>query len=455
MPSLKEVMEAKGVQPLSTSTQQTNKKKSLKEAMEARGVKPIKKPTTEQTTQTKQDRTQEIFGKKSKEQQSGFLGLLNKSSEKVDKVLRPISDLFFGKTAETVGSIVGSGYESAKLELNPETRGKITPTGPLTKKAQELVKNPKETAKTVAMVGLEGTTAGFGEKVAAKLGAKLTQPLVKRASKLYQSALKPVSSVLKKSPDIIETGLNEGIRVSRGGLKKTLNIIEDIGEDIGRVIDSGIAEGKAIQKKDLLPYLDEMKDYFKNVASDTDLVKEIDDLAKSTINRLDSTIPVEKAQEIKVATQNYLRKFYNREAPLKFEVQKQVARGLKEEIAKQVPEIAKLNARDRKLIGLEEALEHAVKRIDNRNIIGLGDMIVASGGLASGGGVGAAVSLGIFRKIIENPAFKSQVAIIQNQLAKNMDKAVKAGRVPVALTIKKILDFIDSNGRPTNQNLEK
>lgn len=191
-----------------------------------------------------------------------------------------------------------------------------------------------------------------------------------------------------------------------------------------------------------------MKDYFKNVASDTDLVKEIDDLAKSTINRLDSTIPVEKAQEIKVATQNYLKKFYNREAPLKFEVQKQVTRGLKEEIAKQVPEIAKLNARDRKLIGLEEALEKAVKRIDNRNIIGLNDMLAVGGGLASSGGVGAAATLGIFRRLIESPAFKSQRAILYNQLSKNMNQAVKAGRVPVALIIKRVLEVIGDVSQP-------
>ena len=213
---------------------------------------------------------------------------------------------------------------------------------------------------------------------------------------------------------------------------------------IGRVIESGVASGKKIFKKDLLPYIDEMKSYLANVADEKNLVKEVDDIGKRIVANLADEIPIKEAQKIKQATQNFIKKYYNREAPLKFEVQKQVTRGIKDEIAKQVPEITALNARDKALFGLEEALQKAVTRIGGRNALSLGDMVALGAGGATAGGKGAAALL-FFKKILFSPGSQSARAIFYNTLGKNGAKAFSQGRIPVALGIARLLNFFDKD----------
>lgn len=295
-----------------------------------------------------------------------------------------------------------------------------------------------------------GTFGGLGKQAATKAGVKLTGPLIRRAERLYASALKPTQALLKKAPDVVKTGLEERIRVSKGGLQKVGTIIEDIGEEIGRVIDQGAATGKTIAREKLLPYLDEMKEYFSNVVGGEQMIKEVDELGKRFVSELKKEIPIEEAQKLKQATQNFVKKFYNREAPIKFEVQKQVARGLKEEIAKEVPEIATLNARDKALIELEQGLERAIARLGNRELIGLSDAMAFGAGVVSGDPIKTGIGLTILKRIIESPAFKSQRAIWYKQLADNVKKAVELGRYPAAIVGSKVLQLLT----PENEDRE-
>lgn len=364
----------------------------------------------------------------------------NRVGDITGKVLGKVADIGFGSTGKVVGGTLTAGLGGVKTLY-----GQATKNPALVQEGLRLqnIGTKAQTPLAIAGATLE-TVPGAGiaiEKAAAKVGSKFSAPLLARAERLYQSALKPSSKLLESG--VVKTGLEEGIRVSKGGLQKTQNLIESIGDDIGRVIEAGVASGKAIPKKNLLPYLDELKNYLGNSLGGKEMVKEVDVIAKSILKDLPQNIPVETAQKIKVTTGQLIKKYYDKLAPIQFETKKQLTRGLKEEIAAAVPEIKALNARDSKLIGLEEALGKAVGRIGNRELIGLTDVMAVGAGLATGGGAGAAAAAVTARRLFDNPIIKSQRAIIYNHIAKNAAKLIQAGRIPAGIAAARILELFD------------
>jgi len=380
------------------------------------------------------------------EQKENKPGLLERVDEGLGKVFKPVSNFLFGSASKTIANTVGQGIEAAQGKKGVFTEGFNQQFGDIDKALQgQGGSNLKGTAKNIAGLALDSTIAGVGEKTMAKVAGKISAPLIARAEKLYQSALKPTASVLKKSPDVVKTGIKEGIKVSDSGLSKVRGIMDDIGEDIGRVIDNGIAQGRAVQKKSLLPYLDQLKEYLGNSLGGKQLVKEVDDISKKILNDLPDNIPIETAQKIKQTTQGLVNKYYGAMAPVEQETKKQLARGLKDEIAKAVPEIAELNARDAKLFQLEESLQRAVSRMGNREVINAFDIMTSLGGamVNPASPVKAAGGVLFLKKFLQSPAVKSQSAIWLNKLAENGEKLLKAGRYPAAITASKILQLFN------------
>ena len=99
------------------------------------------------------------------------------------------------------------------------------------------------------------------------------------------------------------------------------------------------------------------------------------------------------------------------------ESQKALARGIKEELEVQFPEIKGLNKQESQLYDLQPALERAVRRIDNHDIISLGSKVTAGAGAALGGAPGA-VAGSILEKTLGMPLVKSQLAIAINAASK-------------------------------------
>ena len=364
---------------------------------------------------------------------------LQKASDISEKFLKTGADLFINAPGRAllrpaveltrgVQSLIPGG-KTGKEPMN-------TPFGSITPRLLGSSQGLAQSAGEVVELGL---TALPVEKVA----AKLLTPLAKRAKTLYQSVLKPTEKLLRNG--VVETGLKEGIVISKSGLNKARGIMETIGDDIGRVIDTGIAEGKTILKKDIAPYANELKDYFKNVLGGSDLIKQVDSFTKKYIDDLPNVIPIKQAQEIKQATQQFVSKYYNRESPIKFEVQKQLARGLKEEIAKQVPEIANLNSRDMKLFALDDALEAALKRMGNKEIITLSDIVSFGGGAVTGGKASAGVAATILYRLLKNPSFTSSRAIFYDRLSKQAIEAAKLGKWTVFGAIGLLLSKLEED----------
>lgn len=104
---------------------------------------------------------------------------------------------------------------------------------------------------------------------------------------------------------------------------------------------------------------------------------------------------------------------------------KQIARGFKEEVAKNNPELAELNAADSRLLALEETAGPKIRREGNNQIIGLGEKAATFAGHALGGRLGAGIGA-IIGALDRSASFKSRVAIAMDRLAKAGMKADKA-----------------------------
>jgi hypothetical protein len=419
MPTLEELAKKAGVQPLASTTP----KVSIEELAKKAGVSPINAQAT-----TPSQITQQTQPKKD---------ILSKASNLTEKVLGAPSRFLFGTAGKTVGSLF-----TGALGAGGELMGKKTILGADVNKLQ------KEAGKNITPLNiggtlLESTIAGVGEKTIAKIAGKLSAPLMARAEKLYQSAIKPSADTLKKFPNLLKTGLKEGIKVSKKGLQKTQSIIEDIGAEIGNTIEQGIAAGKVVEKNKLLPYLSEMKEYLGNSLGGKELIQEVDKISNKIIKELPDLIPVEQAQKIKVATGNLISKYYSKLAPMEIEVKKQLTRGLKEEIANVVPEIRTLNARDRELIGLEKALGATLKRMGNREVINAFDILSSGVGAIAAPGSPVTAAGGVFflKKLLQSSSVKSGTAILLNNLSNSTTKLIKQGRYPAAIVASKILNL--------------
>lgn len=82
-------------------------------------------------------------------------------------------------------------------------------------------------------------------------------------------------------------------------------------------------------------------------------------------------IPVQLAQELKQGTYRILDKKYGQVSTAEDEGQKAIARGLKEQVAKAVPEVSGLNAKESELINALKLVERRSLQSGNKNTLGL------------------------------------------------------------------------------------
>lgn len=145
------------------------------------------------------------------------------------------------------------------------------------------------------------------------------------------------------------------------------------------------------------------------------------DLPESAVDP--TQIPVDKAQSLKQGTYQQLKgRAYGEMKGATVEAQKSLARGIKEELETQFPEIKGLNAQEAKFYNLDSMLERALNRIGNHQLMGIGTPIAAGAGAAVGGGPGA-IAAATMKAVLDNPVVKSRLAIALN----------KAGRGKISL----------------------
>lgn len=191
---------------------------------------------------------------------------------------------------------------------------------------------------------------------------------------LMASALKPTLKAWQSGDAAlaIETMLQKGVNATAGGAAKMRGEIDALNAQITRMIANSPA---TVDKGAVLSRLNGLVEKFKkqvNPQSDINAIEKAWlEFRDHPLLRSIEKIPVQLAQEMKQGTYKQLAKKYGQLGSGEVEAQKGLARGLKEEISNVVPDVAKLNAEESRLIRTLGVAERRAMMDQNKNPAGL------------------------------------------------------------------------------------
>jgi len=271
--------------------------------------------------------------------------------------------------------LVANAIKSGGFNLGGSTGSKVlngltrVGGGTISGGAQAALSNP-ESAGTGAFIGGMIPVAG---KVAGETGNLISSGANKTAKSLMQSALKPTLEQLRtgKAERAIQTLLDEGINPTSRGVNKLKEKIWNINDEVANRISRSNA---TIDKSNVLRTLDDVRANFATQVSPTSDLNAIQGIADDFASHpglFGNTIPVQRAQELKQGTYKVLKGKYGEAGSAATEAQKGLARGLKDEISKAVPEVAALNAKESALLNALSVSERRALMDANKNTMGL------------------------------------------------------------------------------------
>lgn len=260
------------------------------------------------------------------------------------------------------------------------------------------------------------------------------------AQRLYQSALKPslAANTAEGIKSIVNTGLENKISVSEAGEAKLSGLINDLNDSIKEQLKTN--PNATVNPNKVAGRVDQLKPQFANQVNAGQDLASLEKakqqflteqgatpgkpgIAASPTGLLDAngrpvmgpSVPptaakpappmaATAAQDMKVGTYQQLKAKYGELSNATDEAQKALARGLKEELENQFPEIGKMNAKEAQFIGLDQEMLRAVKRIGNREVLG-----------------GPTFML---KHMLDSPAIKSKLAIALNHAGVPLPQAL-------------------------------
>lgn len=243
-------------------------------------------------------------------------------------------------------------------------------------KANELVAPPmtsgplRSAAGNAAQAGINALPMLLGGG-APKAGEALASGMKGSAINWMKSALKPSAKMGEKGTEAAKTLLDEGINVTPGGVEKLHDLIDDRNSRISQLIANS---PERINKAHVAARLHDVLNEFEDqVAPQTDLKKIQDSWDSFMTHPLipERDMSVQTAQKLKQGTYKRLKGKYGQLEDADVESQKGLARGLKEEIAKAVPQVRPLNAQESRFLTALSPLERRVLHSANKNPMGL------------------------------------------------------------------------------------
>jgi hypothetical protein len=253
-----------------------------------------------------------------------------------------------------VASVVTAGAGGAMGELAKQGINKVRGVGEM----------------SLADLANEGAIQGGAQGVGLGAGAALGW----MAPKLMQSALKPTTAMLEEygqtAKQLAQTMLEEGVNVTYGGIAKLQRLLSATNAEIRAAIaqSPALISKKAVASR-ALPTAAKQ-------AQTVNADKALADVADSVTGFLDHpiysgpTLTMPEAQAMKVGTYRNIGDAYGEMSNAATETQKALARGLKEEIASNAPEVTALNLRDSKLMAALDATGRRVAVAGNRDPVG-------------------------------------------------------------------------------------
>lgn len=335
-----------------------------------------------------------------------------------------------GPVLGAAGKLAGAGKYAQALRTGGMDLGEAATSSKLANALMRAGAGAAGGAGTAALINPNDTMTGAAIGAATPAIPALGQALTGKARDWMFSAVKPTTADVESgaAKQAIETMLQEGVNptMERTIFGKGLDTLSQrVAEKNKQIADLVRGSGKTISKAEVAAKLDELR---PNLLTQVNPVQDIRALEEaragfSTHPLLQSEeISVPLAQEMKQGTYRALGdKAWQEVGSASRESQKALARGLKEGIAKAIPEVGKLNAEESKLLNALDVSEaRAIQELRN-NPVGLA-------ALASN--PQAALAFMADR----SSAFKALAARMMNSAGKNLSK-VNLKNVPTALAV--------------------
>lgn len=260
-------------------------------------------------------------------------------------------------------------------------------------------------ARNIASEAIPQAIGIAGAKYAPKAATpaqKVAKSLRKGAEDLMQSALKPTPKDLLngKAAQAIDTMLEKGIPATPKGLEQIRTQIEVLNSQIKDAIAT--SPERVETRKLMRPVVEKLRDFKRQVNPEADVnsikkswneFKNHPLLQRATPEQVipgerdpytglttsekiipssgKDDMPVQTAQALKQGTYKQLAKKYGQLGSAEVEAQKAIARGLKEQVAAKVPEVAPFNLEESKLLNVLSVAERRIVMEANKNPMGL------------------------------------------------------------------------------------
>jgi len=352
------------------------------------------------------------------------------------ETVQPEKKSALGSTLKGVGNFalgVGKSFLETGLRqiTNPQSPisplNKLDPTGQITGQITKAFKAPEK----VNLPVFGETSIRYSDNPNTRIlqtgedllnvlpGAKGTKTATQLAEqgakgfsgKLIKSAFKVSANDLKKNPTLIKDFLVERIVGSRKSIaKKSEQAVEFFETQLDNVIKEASKTGKrVIDKNNVVKTTEELVKKYENSAfpemAET-VKKKVVDYLKNADNSIES------AQEFKKNTYRIIKESgYGKIGSAETETAKQLARGVKEELERVIPDfpVADTNKKIAIYAKAQKLMNDVINKASKNELLPFKDAVIGTGGVMTGD---PATSLGLIisRRIIESVPFKTYVA---------------------------------------------
>lgn len=252
------------------------------------------------------------------------------------------------------GATLGASAGEAYRQLMRRARGASAPATPV------------GAAKDIAV---QGAVSGAVPEAVGQVGGKVLAATGKR---LMRSAVKPTMNLIRrgKADQVVQTLLDEGVNVTPNGVRKLQGLLGATNDEI---TDAVATSGAKINPFKVTSRLSDTAKTFANQVNPSADLRTIGRVGNEFLSHPaleEGALSAPAAQALKQGTYKQIGKSYGKLSNAAVESQKALARGLKEELAAEIPQIHGLNVREGKLLEALDATGRRVALAGNRDPVG-------------------------------------------------------------------------------------
>lgn len=380
------------------------------------------------------------------------------------------SDVVSGNMANTIAAnVTGQETDSMSQELWDVLEGRY---GSKDAFKQTLMEDPVGVFADIAGMGgisripglsrvskavEPGSVAGAAGSATANVASRATNPV-----KMYQSAAKFTTSPNKlneaQRTQLIQSALDKGIMPTGKGVERVRGRIQALDNELERVIANASKSGSKIPVSAIFRPLKQLRAEKGGVkiegGKDLEFIdKAVKKFTQHVGDKKEITIDELQAFKRDIYRKAYRSAAKNKPNTIKEDTYRQMGRGAKEAIEREVPEAGGINRELGELYDLEPHIAQSAGRIDNRNKIGLTTPL----NVGAGGGIGylsgspeIGLAAGAVAAALNNPKVASRLAIALDRVKKGDRRWLEANRN--SAEVKLALQMIDEiNGQQSNQ----